>query len=345
MRVTVVRPTELGETEAKLWAKFQQSAPATLSPFLSPTFARIVGEARPRARVAVVERDNTIEAFLPFELTSKRMAIPIGWPLNDLQGFITSRDPIHARSIIKKAGLRGWHFHHAPIEQQSLTAHSYLGTTTKDLVIDISDGYQAYFDGLGRSLRKNTIRAERALELQFGSVRFAWSDANPGRYLQKLVEWRSAKYNRHRHLFAADPTALWILEHLMSAKAEDCQGALNVLYADENPIAICTWLLGPRALNGLITSYDPDLARFSPGTLMLFSVAREAEKRGISRLDIGYGEKMSYKYRLANDSYDVFTGVVWASRAESAVRKLYRQVYYDRYRRNVAQHPVVLGQD
>jgi hypothetical protein len=43
MRVTVVRAGVLGPGEVSLRATFQQSSPATLNPFLSLTFAGVVG--------------------------------------------------------------------------------------------------------------------------------------------------------------------------------------------------------------------------------------------------------------------------------------------------------------
>jgi len=73
MRVTVVRPGDLGPSEASLWATFQQFSPTTPNPFLSLTFARVVGRSRPGARVAVVEADRQIEAFLPSNW------LPAGW--------------------------------------------------------------------------------------------------------------------------------------------------------------------------------------------------------------------------------------------------------------------------
>jgi CelD/BcsL family acetyltransferase involved in cellulose biosynthesis len=105
MRVTVVRPGDLGPSEASLWARFQASLPVTLNPFLSLTFAQVVGRAWPNARVAVVEADGGIEAFLAFELAPRRMGMPIGYPINDLQAFISRGAPIDARRrVIRQAG-------------------------------------------------------------------------------------------------------------------------------------------------------------------------------------------------------------------------------------------------
>lgn len=90
MRVTVVRPGDLGSTEAASWAKFQHASPMMSNPFLSLTFAQAVGRYRPSARVAVVEEDGQVDAFLPFELASRKVAVPIGHPMNEQ---LSSRQP------------------------------------------------------------------------------------------------------------------------------------------------------------------------------------------------------------------------------------------------------------
>ena len=110
MRVTVLRPGELGSEEARLWAKFQQLSPVTMNPFLSLAFAQAVDRVRSNTRVAVIEEEGKIEAFLPFELASRTIAVPIGSPMNDLQGFIHSGLPIDARQVIKSARPAGLAF-------------------------------------------------------------------------------------------------------------------------------------------------------------------------------------------------------------------------------------------
>ena len=46
MRVTVVRPGDLGPGEASLWARFQKSSPELQNPFFSLTFAQVVDRHR-----------------------------------------------------------------------------------------------------------------------------------------------------------------------------------------------------------------------------------------------------------------------------------------------------------
>ena len=79
VRVTVVRPGDLGPDEASLWARFQKSLPELQNPFFSLTFAQVVDRHRPNARVAVVEDDGRIQGFLAFEMGPGRMGVA-GWP-------------------------------------------------------------------------------------------------------------------------------------------------------------------------------------------------------------------------------------------------------------------------
>ena len=76
MRVTVVRPRDLGSAEAALWWSFQHSTPEALNPFMSLTFVQAVDRHRANARVAVVEDHGHIAAFLPFELHAHGMGMP-----------------------------------------------------------------------------------------------------------------------------------------------------------------------------------------------------------------------------------------------------------------------------
>jgi CelD/BcsL family acetyltransferase involved in cellulose biosynthesis len=329
VRVTVVRPDELGPHEAEAWSRFQRASPVTMNPFLSLSFTQAVGRARAAARVAVVEEGGAPEAFLPFELSSGNVGIPIGWPLNDLQGFVSSGVPLDAREIVKRAGLRGWYFHHAPADQQPLVPHQYSNTTIQALVIDLEHGgYHQYLAARSKSLVRNTARLRRAMERQLGVVALEWSSSSP-EHLRQLVEWKSGKYSASRQLFAEDPTALAILEELATAAYPDCRGIVHVLSAGGRPIVVYVDLLAFGSLTGWFTAYDPELSRFSPGTMMFFAIAEEAANHGIARMDLGYGEH-SYKFRLANDSYDVAGGAVWASGMENAVRRAYRWMYYDR---------------
>jgi CelD/BcsL family acetyltransferase involved in cellulose biosynthesis len=324
MRVSVVRPGELGPAEAALWAKFQHQSPVTLNPFLSLTFAQAVGQARANARVAVIEDGGQIEAFLPYQLGPGRIGMPIGYPMNDLQGFIGSGAPLDARHVVRQAGLRGWRFIAAPAEQAVLAPHHYEGTLAPCPVIDLTGGYQAYYASRSKSVTTEPARKRRALERQHGPVTLAWNTASTG-HLRQMIAWKSAKYGGSRQLFS-DPTALRILDDLAAVQDSDCAGVVSVLSAAGRVVAINVNLLGPSGLCGWFPAYDPDLGRFSPGMIMAFEIAEEAACRGITRYDLGYGQD-SYKRGLANQSYGIAGGAIWALKAEQMARSLYRRLH------------------
>ena len=323
MRVTVVRPADLGPSEAAVWAKFQRTPPVTLSPFLSLTFAQAVGRHRPGARVAVVEDGGQIEAFLPFEPAASRVAVPIGYPMSQLQGFVCSGAPIDAKSVLRQTGLRGWRFKHAPADQQVLLPHRYTGAESQCLVVDLSAGYEAYYQGLSKSLTSEIARRRRALERRFETVSLEWHSAQPAAALKKLIEWKSGMYGASRELFA-DPAAVRIVEELSTSVSDDCAGVLSVLSAGSAPIAAALWLAEPHGLAGWFTTYDPEFRRSSPGTMLLLAVAEAAASRGITLFDFG-GWPDNHKFRVANGSYPVVGGAVWAHRTEEMARGIYRR--------------------
>lgn len=312
--MTVVRPGDLGIAEAELWWKFQHLAPSALNPFMSLTYAQTVDRFRANARVIVVEDQGRIEAFLPFELTPHGVGMPIGYPMNNLHGFIGSGLPVDPKWVVKKARLRGWRFDFVPIEQRAFAPFHYEGTTVPCQVIDIKGGL-SHISG--------RRKARRALEQQLGTVTLEWHSTQPA-HIDQLIEWKSRKYHGTSLLFS-DPTARSIIEELATSDSNDCAGVVSVLFAGEQPAAVHLGLLGPRSLAGWFMSYDPALSRFAPGMMLWLPLAKAAEERGISQIDLGAGQD-AYKPGLSNDSYMVAGGAVWVSRAEAVVRKTYRRV-------------------
>ena len=325
MRVTTVRPSDLGPGEAEIWATLQRSSPLMLSPYLSLTFAQIVGSARPNARIAVVEDHGKIVAFLAYELTSMKLAEPIGYPMNDLQGIISADTEIDARSVIRKAGLRGWRFYYTPAQHRPLVPHHYSGTTVQCAIIDLSGGYQPWISERGRSGTKRIAEKRRSLQRHIGPVSLLWNSSRP-EHLRQLLEWKTGKHSWMRGMFADDPSAIRIVEGMAAARSADCSGVVSVLLAGDQMVAVHLGLQGPRGLSSWLPSYDSELSRFSPGMMMWYPIAEEAVNRGIMLIDFGYGQH-DYKFRLANGSYPVAGGAVWASQIEEHARGAYRRVY------------------
>jgi CelD/BcsL family acetyltransferase involved in cellulose biosynthesis len=315
MRVTVVHPRDLGPSEAALWWGFQHSMPVTLNPFMSLTYVQAVGRFKANARVAVVEDHGKIEAFLPFERGAHGVGMPIGYPMNNLQGFVGSGLPVDVKWVVKQARLRGWRFSFAPVDQRALTPFHYEKTTVPCPVIDLTKGDLSYI-----STRR---KARRVLERQFGAVSLEWNNTESDQ-IDRLIEWKSRKYHG-AHVLFSDPTARGIVEELAVSNGYDCRGVVSVLFAGPRPVTIHLGLLGPSSLVGWFMSYDPALSRFAPGMMLWHPLAKAAEERGISQIDLGADQDI-YKFGLSNDSYMVAGGAVWVSRAEAASRKILRRL-------------------
>jgi CelD/BcsL family acetyltransferase involved in cellulose biosynthesis len=327
MRVTVVRPGDLGPAEADLWASFQKSSPELQNPFFSLTFAQVVDRHRPNSRVAVVEDDGAIQAFLPFELGPQRIGLPIGDPMNNVQGFISGGAPINAKRVVRKVGLRGWRFTAAPAGQSALTPHHYAGTLVEAPFIDLSDGYKEYFVSRSSKFIEDYERHWRSLERRVGPVSLEWGSSEP-EHVRQLREWKSARYSGADKLFS-DSSAMGIVEELAATSKEDCGGLVNVLRAGERIVAVNCDLISPGVLCGWFTAYDQDMRKFSPGTAILLTTAEEAARRDFTRIEMGAGQD-AYKSRIANASDPVAGGAVWVIPGERAARGLIRQYYVER---------------
>jgi hypothetical protein len=120
MKVTVVRPDELDASEEKLWQEFQSLSPMTAHPCFSLSYARSVCRADESGRVAVAEDDGKICAFLPYSTESDGVAATLGGAQTALDDLVSSHERIDLRAVVRGAGVRGWRFSRAPVEQLAL---------------------------------------------------------------------------------------------------------------------------------------------------------------------------------------------------------------------------------
>ncbi len=327
MQVTVIRPTDLGASEEKRWSELQASAPMAMNPFFSLTYARAVCRADENGRVAVVEEDGAIRAFLPYTTGGDRIAAKLGGDQTAVDGIISAGDPIDLRAVMRGAGLRGWHFSRAPEQLRSLDPYRYQGDFHREQIrfADLRDGYDGYVGSLPKSVTKRISRTEtyrRALQREVGDVSFEWNSSDPS-LLPLLFKWKSDQFENMR-TWLSDPAVREYLQSLSESEYADCSGVTSVLYAGARPVSILFNLRCSRSLATWIVGYDPEYSRFSPGTVSWLSVFKEAINREVEMVDFGYWD-LKYKQWFGNATYEVSSGGVWASRLEGVARSLYRR--------------------
>jgi CelD/BcsL family acetyltransferase involved in cellulose biosynthesis len=333
MRVTVVRPAELGIAEEKQWREFQMSYLQGAHPNYSLTFARAACRADENGRVAVAEDDGVIRAFVPYSQGSDGIATVLGGGQTGVDGVISSAssaDPLDLRQVIRRAGLRGYRFGHAPAGQAAVDPYRYEGGHHSQEVrfADLRDGHDAYTRALSKSVTKRITRTagyRRALERELGDVRLEWNTSEPA-ILSLLLQWKAAQFEYVREWLSM-PSSRPMVDELAGSDNEDCTGVTSVLYAGSKPVSIVLSLRSGQILAPWILAYDPEYSRFSPGTIEWLALFEEAAARGVGILDFGYGDDR-YKERFGTGSYVVGGGAIWARRLEAAARSAYRRARF-----------------
>ena len=330
MKVTVVRPDELDASEEKLWREFQNLSPMTAYPCFSLDYARAVCRADESGRVAVVEDGGKICAFIPYSKDDDGIAATLGGGQTALDGLVSSSDRIDLRAVVRGAGLRGWRFSRAPVEQHALDPYRYQGSFHAELIYfsDLRNGYDGYMRALpkgGRNEIATAARRRRALEREVREVSFEWNSNDPS-HLPLLLNWKSDQFESMRK-WLLSPFNRALVRELADSDSEDYSCLTSVLYAEAKPISISLNLRRGHILSQWIAAFDPEYSRFSPGTLNMLAMFAEAPERGVEIADFGYGNDR-YKQRFASGVYTVIGGGVWASRLGGAARSLYRKARF-----------------
>ena len=312
MRVSLIRPNELGPAEVAAWHAMQRATPSLANPFLSPEFAVAVGHVRPDARVAVLTEGQSITGFFPFERRRLGMGVPIcGW-MTPCQGLIHAQgvefDP---RELLRGCKLSAWRFDNLIVDQQPF--RPYHTTTVASPMIDLSDGFDAYNEKLRmKSPRfcRELGRRTRKLEREWGEIRIE-ADSRDTNVLRTLMAWKSGQYRQTNHVDRFEqPWLVELLNVLLATRSAHASGLLSVLYAGDQPVAAQFGIHTESVLVGWFTGYDMHLGKYSPGLIHLTKMTEELADVGIRVIDMGAGAKNYYKEILKSDDNFIAQGIV-----------------------------------
>ncbi|MEU8037049.1 GNAT family N-acetyltransferase [Streptosporangium sp. NPDC049078] len=344
MRISVIRPAELGPAEISAWRGMQCSTSHLDNPFLSPDFTIAMGEVRPEARVAVISESGGPVGFFPFELHGGGVSAALGGWVSLSQGVVHRPGAeFDSDALLRACGLSVWEFgclvDHQPWFEPFETLRQ------EAVVLDFADGYHAFLDELrGRSPKflKSTLYKERKLSRDVGEVtaEFAVDDPESFRLLRR---WKSAQYQR---MGRADRFGkAWVVElveRLHAVDTDDFAGPLSMLYADGRPVAGHFGLRTGTTMIGWFPAYDPEYARYSPGLIQHLRMVESAAKLGITSLDLGISNGSEYKDALCSRTVPVTEGIV-RRRSMGAAAHWLRTEPVRRVRRFILDSPVLYG--
>jgi CelD/BcsL family acetyltransferase involved in cellulose biosynthesis len=311
VRISVVQPSELGPAEIATWRSFQYKSESLANAFLSPDFAVAVGRQRPCARVAVLHDGSDIAGFFPFERRGMGWGMPIGAGLTDFQGLVHAPGAEwDTRELLKACGISVWQFDHlVPGQKPFEPGQTSLADSP---VIDLSQGYDAYFAALKQSSNKfctDIRRKTRKMEREVGELRFV-PDSRDVTDLRTLMAWKSAQYQRTGRIDRfSQPWVVELVEDLLTQRSEHFAGELSMLYAGDVPVASHFAVRFGTRLTFWFTAYSTQFNVYSPGLLHTLRTIESAAAQGVELIDLGKGRK---RWKESLKSYDtqVAEGIV-----------------------------------
>ena len=311
MRIETVSFNDLGPTEISRWREIQRFNGELINPSFCPEFTAAIASVRTDVEIAVLEEDNRLVGFFPFQRKTKNTAYPVGSLISDMNGVIIE-DGVqwNAEELLRACALECWHFDHLIAEQRPFGAYHQAQDVSG--FMDLSQGYQTYLESrhlAGTSIIRDGLRKARKAERELGPLRLEWN--NPDRaMLGTFLEWKQKHIARQGFydVYRED----WVVSAI--GRVLECQGAdfagfVSTLHAGDELLAIVLGMQGNNVASSWLPTYNPAYQRFSPGLIQHLEIAKQAAELGIIRIDLGRGENRM-KSGLMSDFQAVAIGSV-----------------------------------
>jgi CelD/BcsL family acetyltransferase involved in cellulose biosynthesis len=184
--------------------------------------------------------------------------------------------------------------------------------------------YVAEKRAAGSDQFKKDANLRRRIEREHGPLVFQERVVDTAA-LEQLFEWKSApcRSSGSVDVFAVAWTKQ-LLRNLMHADSQCFAGMLSLLRVGDRVVAAHMGMRSARAWHYWFPSYDEAFSKYSPGVMLLLSMAASAESIGIRAIDLGKGDSF-YKDRLSNATVSLVEGRVSVPSIFAGVRSLRRR--------------------
>jgi CelD/BcsL family acetyltransferase involved in cellulose biosynthesis len=273
------------------------------------------------------EADEVLAVF-PF-MRSGKTALPVALSLTDFEGVVScSGVAVDVKDMLRELGLRRWDFGHLVKPEASSGLNRWA--TAESPFVDLSNGYKAYMEGLSarhpsivRNHRQNCRRIERNVGELAVRIEFQSLDR-----LETLLDWKSAQYEAsgRAHPFR-QPWARKSMAHFMDVGDEHLRGMMIVLYAGERPLAMEYCLSTATVTHALVTAYDVDHAKFSPGSVLQILGLEALAEFGTQIHDFGKGNE-EYKQKFKTGEVFVGEGAIETNLVRGLTRSAFHRARY-----------------
>lgn len=296
------------------------------TPFFSLGFLDAVQSARGDVNVIVMNDHSRMVGWLPIHRLG-RVAVPAGRFLNDSHNVIAdSHTKLDWMWMLRRCKLKSFDFHALVGKQQGMHETSIIGNTqsfSADLGTD-SVAFLATLESEHRTIRRQEQKT-RKMEREIGPVTTELDCRDP-QLLTKLIQWKRDQYQRTNILDLFTPDWTRSLMHELHGRPAlpggdmPTRGMLSVLRAGDQVVALHYGMIESGLLHYWFPAYDPQFARYSPGTALFKSIVQASTKAGIHCIDMGYGEQ-PYKRKQTDTVTRVSHGCVSTSGTYRAWRR------------------------
>ncbi|MGD9967345.1 MAG: GNAT family N-acetyltransferase [Hyphomonadaceae bacterium] len=319
MRLETIHPRELSAADAALWQAHQIADPTLQSPYLTPGWAKLIGEVREGARVCIIE-DGA--GFFGAQRMSQFTAMGLGAPIADYQGVVGLPNlPIDRAALCRALGVGRIDINHVPAGQHLLAGAaagaegSWIAETAGG-----RDLYEAALKQRRSEFVRQTDKKLRKLERDHGPVEFRALSPERASF-DTLIAWKDDQLARSgQPRIWATPWIGAVVNRCFETRDCSFGGALFTISVRGRLAAAAFCLRSARILHFWIVAHDSAFDPYSPGVLLARRIAGWAGDNGIAEIDFGPGE-YQYKRQLSTTQRTLERGVVAGTTWSAAVRR------------------------
>ncbi|HID82978.1 MAG TPA: GNAT family N-acetyltransferase [Chromatiales bacterium] len=322
MKISAIPAREMDKTLQQRWQEIQASNPALANPYFCVEYTEAVAAVRDDVFVGIMEEDNRVVGFFPFQRKSKKIAGPVGGRLSDYQGVIISPEQEWSvEDLMQGCDLNIWDFDHLLAAQQPL--ESFYEKIASSPVMNLAEGFERYVQIKRESGSKKIKQLQglwRKFERDIGEFRLELYSENSAAF-QQVIQWKHEQCLRTGVVdFMSWGWTTGMLEQIWKKRSDNFAGMLSVLYHEDEIIAAHMGMRSATVCHWWFPGYNHSFSKFSPGGLLLLKVAEEIAGQGIISIDLGKGDD-AYKSWFTTGSIALAEGSVMLPSITTSLRK------------------------
>jgi len=322
MKISAIPAREMDKTLQQRWQEIQASNPALANPYFCVEYTEAVAAVRDDVFVGIMEEDNRVVGFFPFQRKSKKIAGPVGGRLSDYQGVIISPEQEWSvEDLMQGCDLNIWDFDHLLAVQEPLQKHHQHHDVSP--IMDLSGGFENYLKIKKESGSKRLAqfqRKARKFERDEGELRLdLYSDSHDA--FQQVIDWKREQCSRTGVVdFLSWGWTTDLLKNIWQQNTEQFAGMLSVLYQEDKIIAAHFGMRSKHVCHWWFPTYNYQYSKYSPGGLLLLKLAEAVAEENIEVIDLGKGDD-AYKPSFATAEIALAEGSVMLPSLATSVRK------------------------